>query len=519
MYTNNHLAHRLRQSSTGYDDRVFAYLENGTQVTYGALFQQAQQYAQALISLGVTPGDRVAVQVHKSIEVVKLYLGTIIAGGVFLPLNTAYTPTEIKYFLSDATPTVFVCDPKCVSQLTEIAQQCAVKSVQTMDVQGMGTVFNLANAQSNTKYANTKYANTMRAVTRGKDDLGAILYTSGTTGRSKGAMLTHENLASNAIVLQQYWRFSRDDILIHALPIFHVHGLFVALNVILMAGASLRYMAKFNADSIMDAMPISTALMGVPTFYTRLLQQDRLCPEITQNMRVFISGSAPMLSETHTQWQQKTGHSIIERYGMTETGMNTSNPYDAERRAGTVGFALPGVEIRITDPKQDGVKVPLNKVGMLEVRGKNVFRGYWQMPEKTKQELRENGFFITGDLATRDAQGYISIVGRNKDLIISGGYNIYPKEVETIIDNVSGVMESAVIGVPHADFGEAVVAVVAVPPSHTVTERSIYDTVQQSLAKFKHPKKIYFINSLPRNTMGKVQKKVLRDKYNDTFVS
>ncbi len=509
MYTHNYLAQSLRQASLGREDAVFAYLDNGTQVTYGTLFHNAECYAQALIALGVTAGDRVAVQVPKSIEVVQLYLGTIIAGGVFLPLNTAYTPTEIEYFLGDARPAVFVCDVDGMSQLTPIAQKCAVGSVQTMDAQGGGSLCQLA----------AQYPGGIDAVARGKYDLAAILYTSGTTGRSKGAMLSHANLHSNAIALKQYWRFGADDILIHALPIFHVHGLFVALHVTLVAGAAVRYMRTFDADTIVDAMPVSTALMGVPTFYTRLLFHRNLSPETTKNMRVFISGSAPMLAETHIQWQQKTGHSIIERYGMTETGMNTSNPYEGERRASTVGFALPGVEVRITDLKNDGVEVPVNTVGMLEIRGDNVFQGYWQMPEKTQQELRKNGFFITGDLATIDEQGYISIVGRSKDVIISGGYNVYPKEVESVLNDVAGVVESAVIGVFHADFGEGVVAVIVPQTPHTLTEQSVCEAVKHRLAKFKHPKKIYFIDKLPRNTMGKVQKKVLRDMYQDTFVS
>lgn len=512
MYNNNHLAHRLRQASVGRDNAIFAYLEDGTTLTYGDLFHQAECYGQALVSLGVKPGNRVAVQVHKSVDVVSLYLGTILAGGVFLPLNTAYTPWEIAYFLGDATPAVFVCDPNGLADLTPIAGRCSVGSLQTMDARGNGTLKTLSQQQSGG----------MDSVSRGADDLGAILYTSGTTGRSKGAMLSHENLSSNGVALCECWQFTPQDILIHALPIFHVHGLFVALNVTLVAGSAIRYMAKFDADAIVDALPMSTVLMGVPTFYTRLLQHHNLSLETAKTMRVFISGSAPLLAETHAQWQQKTGHAIIERYGMTETGMNTSNPYDGDRRAGTVGFPLPGVDIKITDPQNDGVEMPINTIGLLEVRGKNVFQGYWQMPEKTAEELRDNGFFITGDLATLDERGYISIVGRNKDLIISGGYNVYPKEVEGVIDTIPGVVESAVIGAPHADFGEGVVAVIVPQDSHkyppnALTAETVLDTIKDQMAKFKQPKKVVFVDSLPRNTMGKVQKKQLRDTYQHIF--
>ena len=509
MYDNNHLAHALRQASLGRETAVFAYLEDGTELTYGDLFTQAEQYAQSLINLGVGAGDRVAVQVHKSIEAVKLYLGTVLAGGVFLPLNTGYTANEIEYFLNDATPAVFVCDPSAVDTLTPIADKCSVGSVQTMDANGQGTM--LDNAQ--------KQSGQFTAVDRSQDDLAAILYTSGTTGRSKGAMLTHQNLASNALTLMEYWKFTQDDILIHALPIFHVHGLFVALNVTFVAGSAVRYMAKFDPDAVLSALPQSTALMGVPTFYTRLLGCDGLNPDVAKNMRVFISGSAPMLAETHIQWQNKTGHSIIERYGMTETGMNTSNPYDGDRRAGTVGYPLPGVDIVITDPQNDATPVPNGTVGVLEVRGSNVFKGYWQMIDKTKEELRDNGFFITGDLATMDNDGYVTIVGRDKDLIISGGYNVYPKEVESVIDAIDGVLESAVIAAPHPDFGEGVVAVVIPTTPNTLTADTISNAIKDDLAKFKQPKKIYFIDSLPRNTMGKVQKKQLRETYKDTFVS
>jgi malonyl-CoA/methylmalonyl-CoA synthetase len=350
-------------------------------------------------------------------------------------------------------------------------------------------------------------------VPRGPDDLAAILYTSGTTGRSKGAMLSHDNLASNSAMLRDYWQFTDKDVLIHALPIFHTHGLFVATNVALFAGASVVFLPGFDADAILEAMPRATALMGVPTFYTRLLGDARLTRERAANMRLFISGSAPLLVETHEQWEARTGHRILERYGMTETNMSTSNPYEGERRAGTVGFPLPGVEARIME---GGAEVATGEIGVLEVRGANVFQGYWQMPEKTAEELRPDGWFITGDMAMRDADGYITIVGREKDLVITGGFNVYPKEIEGLIDDIPGVLESAVIGVPHPDFGEAVVAVV-VASDPALEAATVAGALEGQVAKFKQPKQVILLPELPRNTMGKVQKKALREDYAELF--
>ena len=517
MYENNHLASCLRQSSLGRDDAIFAHLENGSTLTYGDLFKGAEKYGQCLIELGVNPGDRVAVQVEKSIEVIKLYLGTIMAGGVFLPLNTAYVDDEIAYFLNDTNPVVFVCDPAKVDRLTPVAKSAQVQSVQTLDAEGKGTLQQQSSQQSGGQQSRGQQSEGMQWVDRGPDDLAAILYTSGTTGRSKGAMLSHANLTSNAKVLADYWQFSQDDVLIHALPIFHAHGLFISLNMVLTVGASVHYMAKFDADKVIDKLPISTALLGVPTFYTRLLDHPKLSRDITQNIRIFVSGSAPMLKETHMQWQDRTGKTIIERYGLTETSINSSSPYDGDIKIGTVGLPLPDIEIKITDPEKDGVEVDVNQVGVLEVKGPNVFGGYWQMPEKTKEELRDNGFFITGDLASIDKDGYISIIGRNKDLIISGGYNVYPKEVESIIDEIDGVVESAVIGAPHKDFGEGVVAIVVPQQDKDLDEATILAGLKDKLARFKQPKKTYFVDSLPRNVMGKVQKKALRDEYVHTF--
>ncbi|OYW34282.1 MAG: malonyl-CoA synthase, partial [Rhizobiales bacterium 12-66-7] len=352
---------------------------------------------------------------------------------------------------------------------------------------------------------------------RGPEDLAGILYTSGTTGRAKGAMLSHDNLLSNAVTLRDTWRFTADDVLIHALPLFHTHGLFVASNIILLAGARMIFCPKFDAAQTLRLMPQATSLMGVPTFYTRLLDQEGLTREATAHMRLFVSGSAPLLAETHRAFAERTGQAILERYGMTETGMNTSNPYDGERRAGTVGFPLPGVDIRITDP-ESGKVLAADEIGAIEVKGPNVFKGYWKLPEKTASEFHD-GFFITGDLGKIDDRGYVHIVGRGKDLVITGGFNVYPKEVEGEIDALPGVVESAVIGVPHKDFGEGVTAVVVRAADAKVSEADIHAALEDRLAKFKLPKRIIFVDDLPRNTMGKVQKNVLRDTYKDIYRS
>jgi len=501
MYDANYLISRLSAASASRADDPFAQLPDGRVVSFSALFAGAERMAGALVQSGVQPGDRVAVQVAKTIEAIELYLGTVMAGAVFLPLNTGYTGPEVAYFLGDATPSVVVCDPSRTEEIRGIAGQA---QVLTLDADGWGTLPDLANTQGG-----------FQAVARGADDLAAILYTSGTTGRSKGAMLSHANLASNSEVLRDYWHFTSDDILIHALPIFHTHGLFVATNLALLAGAQVVFLPGFNADAILEAMPQATALMGVPTFYTRLLNDSRLTKDRAANMRLFISGSAPLLVDTHEEWQARTGHRILERYGMTETNMSTSNPYDGDRRAGTVGFPLPGVETRVM---ADDAEVAQGEIGVLHVRGANVFQGYWQMPEKTAEELLPDGWFITGDLAQIDADGYVSIVGRQKDLIITGGFNVYPKEIESLIDNLPGVLESAVIGVAHPDFGEAVVAVV-VPDVPDLESEFIQVELSRQLAKFKQPKRIIMVDNLLRNTMGKVQKKTLREEYAELFLT
>ncbi|MBD9528748.1 malonyl-CoA synthase [Paracoccus sp. PAR01] len=474
---------------------------SGERISYADLIARTGRMANALVSLGVQPGDRVAVQVEKSVETIILYLATVRAGAVFLPLNTGYTPTEIEYFAGDAAPAIFVCDPAKAEQLAPVVGDARLL---TLGADGQGSLTDAARDM----------AEDFATVPRASDDLAALLYTSGTTGRSKGAMLTHGNLVSNTTALREAWEYGPTDVLIHALPIFHTHGLFVATNVTLFSGASMIFLPKFDVDRIFEGMARATVLMGVPTFYTRLLQDDMLNAETTSRMRLFISGSAPLLADTHREWRARTGHAILERYGMTETNMNASNPYHGDRVAGTVGMPLPGVEIIVTDP-ETGVELPRGAIGMIEVRGPNVFKGYWQMPEKTAAELRENGFFITGDLGRFDDRGYLHIVGRGKDLIITGGYNVYPKEVETEIDALPGVTESAVIGLPHRDFGEGVTAVIVgpAPPS----EGEVLAALEKRLAKFKLPKRVLFVDDLPRNTMGKVQKNLLRDQFGGLY--
>ncbi|HEV7339568.1 MAG TPA: malonyl-CoA synthase [Bosea sp. (in: a-proteobacteria)] len=499
----NHLFDLVRARIPAPEAR-FALIDDGRVFSYADMVAASGRYASALVALGVKPGDRVAVQVEKSIEALMLYLGTVRAGAVFLPLNTAYTPAEIEYFLGDAEPAVFVCDPAKAQALKPYADKAGAK-LETLGV-GTGSLLDKAAA------ASADFAD----VARGADDLAAILYTSGTTGRSKGAMLSHDNLSSNALALVDYWRFGKDDVLLHALPIFHTHGLFVATNTVLFSGASMILLPKFDPEQIFKYLPQATCMMGVPTFYVRLLQDKRLGKDTTAHMRLFVSGSAPLLAETHREWRERTGHAILERYGMTETNMSTSNPYAGDRVAGTVGFPLPGVSARVVDP-ETGKELARDEIGMIEVKGPNVFKGYWRNPEKTKAEFREDGFFITGDLGKIDPAGYVHIVGRGKDLIITGGYNVYPKEVETEIDEMPGVIESAVIGCPHPDFGEGVTAVVVVKSGADITAASISKALDQRLAKFKLPKEVFIVPELPRNTMGKVQKNLLRDTYKDIY--
>jgi len=483
----------------------FLHLPDGSTVTHDDFLSMAARYAHVFRSAGVAPGDRLAVQIEKSPQALAIYAACVQSGIVFLPLNTAYTATEISYFVENSGAKMLICDSANKTALTPIAQTARAQ-LETLDADGTGSL--------STQAANQP--SSFPTVARGPDDLAAFLYTSGTTGRSKGAMLSQQNLLSNAETLVDYWKFTDQDVLLHALPIFHTHGLFVASNITLLAGGSMIFMGKFNLDQIIEQMPRATTMMGVPTFYTRLLDDARFTKTLSQHMRLFISGSAPLLADTHIQFEERTGHRILERYGMTETNMNTSNPYDGERRAGTVGMPLPGVELKITDAAT-GDTLPDGEIGQIEVRGPNVFQGYWQMPEKTAEELRADGFFITGDLGVIDADGYVQIVGRNKDLIISGGFNIYPKEVELVLDEQPGVLESAVVGVPHPDFGESVVGFLVASDETGPDLDAISKTVSDSLARFKHPKKLIVLPELPRNTMGKVQKNLLRKEYDQLF--
>lgn len=484
----------------------FLHLADGKTVSYGEFLRTVGRYANLFVQMGLSPNDRVAVQIGKSPEALAIYGACVQAGMIFLPLNTAYTPNEVEYFIENSGASLFVCDPSNQSELQPIASRFNCK-LETLDENGKGALANLA----------AQMPDSFSTVDRDGDDLAAFLYTSGTTGRSKGAMLTHNNLLSNAQTLAESWRFTDQDVLLHALPIFHTHGLFVATNTTLVAGGSMIFLPKFDVDAFVENLPSSTVMMGVPTFYTRLLSDERFDKKLTKDMRLFISGSAPLLAETHIQFEKQTGHRILERYGMTETNMNISNPYDGERRAGTVGFPLSGVEVKITDSKT-GETLSQGEIGEIEVRGPNVFKGYWQMPEKTAEELRPDGFFITGDLGQIDEDGYVQIVGRNKDLIISGGYNIYPKEIELLIDDEDGVLESAVIGVPHPDFGETVVAIIVAKLDAEPNLDEIQSNISGSLARFKLPRQLMLVSELPRNTMGKVQKNLLRDEFGGLFM-
>ena len=483
----------------------FLRLADGTVITHDGFLQTAAQYASLLTELGVKTGDRIAVQIAKSPQALAVYAACVQAGIIFLPLNTAYTADEVSYFVENSGALVLVCDESRAADLTPVAQT-AKAVIETLNEDGSGSFATKAVA----------HPTSFDTVDRSADDLAAFLYTSGTTGRSKGAMLTQANLLSNAKTLAEAWKFTDTDVLLHALPIFHTHGLFVATNITLYAGGQMIFLPKFDLDSVIANLPEATTMMGVPTFYTRLLDDARFTKDLAAHMRLFVSGSAPLLSETHVSFETRTGHRILERYGMTETNMNTSNPYDGERRAGTVGFALEGTEVKITDAVT-GETLPQGDIGQIEVRGPNVFTGYWQMPEKTAEELREDGFFITGDLGQFDKDGYLQIVGRNKDLIISGGYNIYPKEVELLLDEEDGVLESAVIGVPHPDFGETVVGILVAQAGATPDLDAIKQNMGKSLARFKLPQKLVILPELPRNTMGKVQKKALREQFADLF--
>ena len=484
--------------------KTFLDLDGKGRLTLGDFADLVARIASVLVAHGVTPGDRVAVQAPKTPETLAVYLACQQVGAVFLPLNTAYTPSEIEFFLTDAAPRLFVCDEAAKDGYAGLVTKLHV-GLLTISAERGGSLPAEA----------AKASPLAEVVERRPDDLAAILYTSGTTGRSKGAMLSHDNLLSNTLALVGIWRFTGDDVLVHALPIYHTHGLFVACNIMLKVGGTMIFHAAFNPDAVLDAIPRATALMGVPTFYTRLLASPRLTKDHVAGMRLFISGSAPLLAETHVAFEERTGHRILERYGMTETSMTTSNPYEGERRAGAVGFPLPGVEVRVAST--EGKVLPQGEIGILEVRGPNVFKGYWNLPEKTAAEFRPGGWFITGDMSMIDADGYVHIVGRQKDLIIAGGLNIYPKEIEERIDAVPGVIETAVVGVQHPDMGEAAVAVIAAKPGLDL--EAVKATVSEKLARFKHPRRYEIVAELPRNTMGKVQKAQLRETFKNSFTA
>ena len=500
---NNNIYSIFEQHFPASREAIFIETPNGDSYSYAILEQQVSKIANLLSKQGLNKGDRIAVQVEKSPQVLFLYLACLRAGFIYLPLNTAYTESELSYFIENAEPAVVVCDPESLALFTRIGEKHKLQHVFSLDAQGEGSLLTTSE-DSPAEFTTTACD---------KDDIAVILYTSGTTGRPKGAMITHGNLAANGLALQKTWHWQQQDILLHALPIFHIHGLFVACHNVLLGGSKMLFVSRFDAKNVMQLLPEVTVLMGVPTFYTRLLDLADFNQDVCKNMRLFISGSAPLLEQTFTEFQQRTGHTILERYGMTETGMNTSNPIEGPRIAGTVGLPLPGVETRIVDDNNQ--PLPANSVGLLQVRGENVFKGYWRMPDKTAEEFTPDGFFITGDMASYNDQGYISIVGRNKDMVITGGYNVYPKEIELLLDEIEGVKESAIIGLPHKDFGEAVTAIV-IPEdmNHAPDEKLIINQLKQELANYKVPKKIIILDQLPRNTMGKVQKNILREKYN-----
>jgi len=511
---NANLYAHLRAQFPADLDSIAVEADRGLNYSWRDLERGSAMMANLLEGLKIPKGSRVAVQVEKSVEAMMLYLATLRAGLVFLPLNTAYQSAEIGYFISNAQPAVVVCSGQNFGWVSKIAFQCGTQSVFTLNEDRSGSLLERA-----------AHCSDIHSVSHNKDeDLAAILYTSGTTGRSKGAMLSHGNMRSNAVMLKDYWGWKKGDVLIHALPIFHVHGLFVAIHGALINGSKMIWLSKFEPRMVIAAMARATVFMGVPTLYTRMLAEPSLTKQAAMNMRLFIAGSAPLLKETHEQWEQRTGHKILERYGMSETVMLTSNPYAAdprfqsqsERRAGTVGFPLPGVSLRVCG--DDGQTLPTGEIGGIEVKGPNVFAGYWRMPEKTAEEFTADGYFKTGDVGKQDERGYVHIVGRSKDLIISGGYNVYPAEIEGYINELPGVQESALIGVPHPDFGEVGAALVIAKPGSKLDTAAILTALKTKLANFKIPKRCIVVAELPRNTMGKVQKNLLREQYKALFV-
>ena len=513
--SNHNLFCALRAAFPADLNAVAVETDDGLQYSWQDLDRATAMVANLLASLELPEGSRIAVQVEKSVEAMVLYLATLRAGCVFLPLNTAYQSAEIDYFIGNAEPAVVVCSSGNFGWVSKIAFKAGTRHVFTLNDDRTGSLLDRAAHHSD---QNTP-------VERQADDLAAILYTSGTTGRSKGAMLTHGNLLSNALTLKDYWGWKKNDVLIHALPIFHVHGLFVAIHGALINGSKMVWMSRFEPKRVIARMADATVFMGVPTLYVRMLAEPSLTQQAAKNMRLFIAGSAPLLIETFSEWQSRTGHTILERYGMSETAMLTSNPYRAdpryakqtERRGGTVGFPLPGVRLRVRG--DDGKDMAVGEIGGIQVQGPNVFKGYWRMPEKTAEEFTSDGFFKTGDVGKVDERGYVTIVGRSKDLIISGGYNVYPAEIEGYINDMPGVAESAVVGVSHPDFGEVGVAVVILKTGSALQAEAVLGELKAKLANFKIPKKCFVVPELPRNTMGKVQKNLLREQYKGLFTA
>ena len=503
---NENLYKHFEKNFSKYPEREFLRSDHGS-LRFDDIDEVTGLYITLFSKIGISKGDRIVVQVEKSIDSVILYLACIRYGAIYIPLNTAYTEEEIRYFLSDSMPELFVCDPFNEESMTQLANELQINNIMSMNRKKEGTLFEEISELQSSNFVEECNG----------DDLAAILYTSGTTGRSKGAMITHNNLLSNAKVLLNYWGWEENDVLLHALPIFHVHGLFVALNCALLNSSKVIFLDYFETKRVILELPNATVMMGVPTFYVRLLADQGFNKEVCHKMRLFISGSAPLLSDTFNSFEKRTGMRILERYGMSETSMITSNPYFGDRIAGTVGFFLPSIQGRIVN--EEGAKVSIGEVGILETKGPNVFKGYWKMPEKTHSEFTNDGFFITGDLASVDAEGRVTIVGREKDLIISGGYNVYPKEVEILLDTIDFVQESCVIGLPHTDFGEAVTAIIVLKDTNVIIEDDIKYLLDKKLAKFKHPKKIIYLEEIPRNTMGKVQKNMLRDKYRTLYLN
>ena len=505
MHENHNLYARFHEVFKQRLNQTLLVTDAGDEYRYADMESESARLARFLAATGVVPGDRISVQVAKTPQALCLYLACLRGGFVFHPLNTGYKAGELEYFFADAEPAVVVCDSANLDMIGPLVKQLSIPRLFTLDGDGSGTLVEQSRDTGDGPVI----------VHRDKHDMAALLYSSGTTGKPKGIVLTHNNLYASARTLVQAWGFTEDDILLHALPIYHVHGLFVALGCVLLSGATMRWLPAFDAGKVIDLLPQCTAMMGVPTYYTRLLASEGFTGETAAHMRLFISGSAPLLEETFHAFEDRTGHPILERYGTSETNMNTSNPLSGERRPGSVGPPLPGVEVRICDAA--GTVLPHGEIGNIQVRGENVFREYWRMPEKTAEDFTEDGFFNTGDLGVIDEDGYVSIVGRSKDLIITGGLNVYPAEVEGIINDMAGVRESAVIGVPHPDFGEAVVAVVVCSDGAALNEDQVTAHTKDRLAGYKAPKQVAFVDELPRNAMGKVQKNLLREEYKDLF--